>query len=67
MGSFQFLSPPVRYARASARASGVANNMHPLSWGGGTNGKNPINEWYVFVSLAALGVKDRENFSKEVI
>ena len=23
-----------------ARASGCANNMHPLSWGGGTNGKD---------------------------
>ena len=50
--------PPVRYAPPSyrarmslhssslckniARASGVANNMHPLSWGGGgTNGKDP--------------------------
>ena len=25
-----------------ARASGGANNMRPLSWGGGTNGKDPL-------------------------
>ena len=26
-----------------ARASGGANIMHPLSWGGGTNGKKSKN------------------------
>ena len=28
-----------------ARASGGANNMQPLSWGGGTNGKDPKSEF----------------------
>ena len=55
MGSFPFV-PPVRYAppvtehvplhsksvgKDMERASGGANNMHPLSWGGGGHGKDP--------------------------
>ena len=29
-----------------ARASGGANNMHSLSWGGGGDGRDPINFGY---------------------
>ena len=55
-GSFPFVPPPQyvmlppvtehvslhskSLCKNIARASGVANNMHPLSWGG-TNGKDP--------------------------
>ena len=48
LGSFPFVPPPLPqvsehvplhskplYKRCMARASGCANNMHPLSWGGG--------------------------------
>ena len=48
-----------------ARASGGANNMHPLSWGwGGTNRKDPK---FKFVNLlngfTAFGMEQMTHFS----
>ena len=47
------------------RASGVANNMRALIWGGGTNGEDPVNHyvkrWNIMHSLRWGGGTNRRD------